>query len=135
MSGEGGDWSGDDMRLGSHFNQLVSWNPIVAFKILALQKVVELGGSPVVNITLNDETHCEGYFDSIDTERGMMKLNIQSSDNRNFKIEPLSVKAILIIDQDSNHITEESILKINKFNAEIEEYRKTKITGREGGIN
>jgi hypothetical protein len=102
-------------------------------KILALQKIVELGGSPVVNITLNDETHIEGYFDSIDTERGIFRLNIQTSDNRHFKIWPLSIKDVSIIDQDSEHITEESILKMIKFDAEIEEYlRINKIGG--GGI-
>ena len=122
MSGEGGDWCGQDMRLGMDFYQLVSWKPLVAFKILALQKIVELCGSPIVNITLNDETQVEGYFDSIDTERGIFRLNVQTSNNRNLKIGPLSIKEISIIDQDSDHVTEESILKTIKFNAEIEEY-------------
>ena len=126
MSGEGGSWCGQDMRLGIDFYQLVSWGPLVAFKILALQKIVELGGSPIVKITLNNEINVEGYFDSLSFERGSFKLNIQSSKNETIKIEPLSIKEFLVIDQDSDHITEESILKINKFNAEIEEYFKNK---------
>jgi hypothetical protein len=133
--GEGGSWCGQDMRLGMDLNELVSYRPLVAFKILALHKIVELGGSPIVKITLTNEISVEGYFDSMSLERGSFNLNIQTSNNETITVEPLSIYEIFVIDQDSDHITEESILKMNRFNAEIEEYFKTKRTRCEGGNN
>ena len=124
MGGEGGDWSGSDMSLGHDFYQLISRRPLVAFKILTLAKIIELGGSPQVKITLINEVVIEGCFFGFVFERGSFKLNIDVPNNEDIKLEALLVKEIFVNDQDSEHITEQSILNALKFDLEIEKYFK-----------
>jgi hypothetical protein len=132
--GEGGSWSGQDMKLGNGLCQFVSRRPLVAFKTLALLKIIELGGSPQVKITFNDETVIEGYFDGVIVESGSFKLDIHIFNKENIKIDQLLIKEIFVIDQDSEHITEQSIERSLEFDLEIDRYFQAKNIGA-GGVN
>lgn len=122
--GEGGSWSAQDMRLGSELNQLVSYRPLVAYKILTLLSIAEMGGLPQVKIKLNDETVIEGDFDGVFFERGSFKLDIHMTNSENIKIESLLINEISVIDTNSEHITEQSISKALSLELEIKNYFK-----------
>lgn len=132
--GEGGSWCGQDMKLGNGLYQFVSQRPLVAFKILALLKIVELGGSPQIKITFNDETVIEGDFDGVIVEGGSFKLDIHIFNKENIKIDQFLIKEIFVIDQDSDHITEKSISDSIRFNLEIDKYFKETKVG-DGGVS
>ncbi len=132
--GEGGSWCGQDMKLGSGLYQFVSQRPLVAFKVLTLLKIVELGGSPQVKITFNDKTVLEGIFDGVIVEGGSFKLDIHIFNKDNIKIDQSLIKEVFVVNQDSDHITEKSILDSIRFNLEIDKYfKETKVGG--GGVS
>ena len=133
MGSDGGCTGSSEIYLGNYFYQLVSSAPLVAFKILTLLKIVEFEGSPTVKITLRDGTISEGYFNGILSERGSFKLAISIENKGIVKIDPLSVKELFVIDQDSDHITEESILDKRKLDLEIKEYFKAQSVVVGGG--
>jgi hypothetical protein len=106
--------------------------PLVAFKILTLERIVEMGGSPIVKITLKDESIVEGYFDGILFEKGQMKLNICTYAGSAPGVGVYNIKELCVLEQDSDHVTKENesemIEKVNKFNDDIRDY----INGRVG---
>ena len=111
MSGEGGSWCAQDVKMTNDFYHLVSFRPLVAFKILTLLTIVEMGGLPLIKISLVDDEVVEGDFDGVLFERGNFKLAINIPDKEIVKVDPLLVKEISVIIQDSEHITEESIAR------------------------
>jgi hypothetical protein len=130
MAGEGGSWTRQDLRLGNGFYQLVSNKPLVAFKVVSLIKIIEMGGSPIVKIALSKATIIEGYFDGVVFENGSFKLDICSHNQENIKVEPLAIDELFIIDPDCEHINQQSIERSLKLDQEIANYFQT---GKVGG--
>ena len=131
--GEGGSWDGQDKLLGSEFYELVAQRPLVAFKVLALARIVELGGLPLIKITLINGDVIECDFNGILLERGSFKIDIYTTNDLSLKIEALLIKEIFIIDQDSGHITEQSIVQSLELDNKIAKYfYERKVAG--GGI-
>lgn len=134
MAGEkGGSWTRQDLRLGNGFYQLVSNKPLVAFKVVALIKIIEMGGSPIVKIALREAIIVEGYFDGVVFENGNFKLDICCHNQENIKVEPLTIDKIFIIDSDCEHVTEQSIERSLKLDLEIDKYFQARKVGAGGG--
>lgn len=135
MSGlEGGSWCVQDMKLGNEFFQLVSNRPLVAIKILTLISIVEMGGIPKVRIVFSDGTIIDGEFDGILFEKGSLKLDLHTTNDQSIKVEPFLVKEILVLEQDSEHITEQSIERSLKLDLEIDRYFQERKVGG-GGVS
>jgi hypothetical protein len=130
MAGEGGSWTRQDLRLGNGFYQLVSNKPLVAFKVVSLIKIIEMGGSPIVKIALSKATIIEGYFDGVVFENGRFKLDICNHNQENIKVEPLAIDELIIIDSDCEHVNKQSIERSLKLDQEIANYFQT---GKVGG--
>lgn len=130
--GEGGCWDTWDIRLANEFYQLVSRKPLMAFEILTLVKVLELGGLPLVKITLYNGVIIEGDFDGVIFEKGKFKLDLHIPHKESMEINVNEVKNIFVIDQDSSQITEEGIARSMALDLEIEKYYRDQNANKRG---